>query len=55
VDVNVYAFGPGQEMFRGARPATWTAAAVAELLGLDMDEATREARERIKGDVGKPG
>jgi alkaline phosphatase len=55
VDVNVYAYGPGEEMFRGARPATWTAVAVAELLGLDMGEATREAKERIKGDVGKPG
>jgi alkaline phosphatase len=55
VDVNVYAYGLGEEMFRGARPATWTAVAVAELLGLDMGEATREAKERIKGDVGKPG
>jgi alkaline phosphatase len=55
VDVNVYAYGPGQEKFRGARPATWMATAVAELLGLDLEEATREARERIKGDVGKPG
>jgi alkaline phosphatase len=55
VDVNVYAYGPGQELFRGARPATWTATAVAQLLGLDLEEATREARERIKGDVGKPG
>lgn len=53
VDVNVYAFGPGQELFRGAKPATWMATAVAELLGLDLEEATREARERIKGDVGK--
>jgi alkaline phosphatase len=55
VDVNVYAFGPGQELFRGVRPATWMATGVAQLLGLDMEEATREARERIKGDVGKPG
>ena len=53
VDVNVYAYGPGQEQFRGVRPATWMATAVAELLDLDLDEATREARERIKGDVGK--
>jgi alkaline phosphatase len=55
VDVNVYAYGPGQELFKGARPATWIATAIAQLLGLDLEEATREARERIKGDVGKPG
>jgi alkaline phosphatase len=55
VDVNVYAYGPGQELFRGVRPATWMATGVAQLLGLDLEEATREARERIKGDVGKPG
>jgi alkaline phosphatase len=55
VDVSVYAYGPGQELFRGSRPATWMATAVAQLLGLDLEEATREARERIKGDVGKPG
>jgi alkaline phosphatase len=54
VDVNVYAYGPGQEIFRGSRPATWMATAVAQLLGLDLEEATREARERIKGDVGTP-
>jgi alkaline phosphatase len=53
VDVNVYAYGPGQELFRGARPATWMATGVAQVLGLDLEEATREARARIKGDVGK--
>jgi alkaline phosphatase len=53
VDVNVYAYGPGQELFRGAKPATWMATGVAQVLGLDLEEATREARARIKGDVGK--
>lgn len=53
VDVNLYAFGPGQDLFRGSHPATWMATVVGQLLGLDMEEATREARERIKGDVGR--
>ena len=54
VDVNVYAYGPCQDLFRGSRTATWMAMGVAQLLGLDFEEATREARQRTKGDVGKP-
>jgi alkaline phosphatase len=50
VDVNVYAYGPGQEVFRGAKPATWMATGVAQVLGLDLEEATRVARARIQGE-----
>lgn len=47
VDVGVYAFGPGSEQFRGAHPSSHVATAVAELLKLDLAEATKELRTRM--------
>ena len=41
VDVNLYAYGPGQNRFAGNHENTIVAQAIADLLGLDLDALTK--------------
>jgi len=49
VDVNLYAFGPGSHRFIGNHDNTHVGRTIAELLGLDLDSATRAARTQLAG------
>lgn len=46
VDVNIYAYGPGFERFRGNMDNHVVGQRVAELLGIDLDALTQELRSR---------
>ena len=45
VDVNLYAFGPGSEHFKGSIDNTELGKRIALVLELDLDRETRELRE----------
>lgn len=45
VDVNLYAFGPGSERFRGHHDNTYVGQVIAELLGLNLEAVTTELRQ----------
>ncbi len=47
VDVNVYAFGPGADHFRGNHPNDFMGQTVARVLGLDLAPLTAELRRRF--------
>ncbi len=44
VDVNLYAFGPGSQVFTGNHDNTYVGQAIARLLGADLSALTREMR-----------
>lgn len=49
VDINLYAFGPGQERFRGHHDNTAVGQRIADLLGFDLDALTAELRQARVG------
>ncbi|HMB93663.1 MAG TPA: alkaline phosphatase [Rhodothermales bacterium] len=49
VDVNLYAFGPGQEHFRGHHDNSDIGQILADLLGFDLDALTAELQQEMTG------
>ena len=49
VDVNLYAYGPGRDAFVGHFDNTYVGAALADLLGLDLEALTEQLRQTTVG------
>jgi alkaline phosphatase len=45
VDVNLYAYGPGSDRFVGHHDNTYIGRTVADLLGIDLEQLTRQLQE----------
>lgn len=53
VDVNVYAYGPGRDRFRGSYDNTHIGKTLADLLGLDLDALTARVRDGAATETGR--